>query len=270
MPPAGRTDDHNRGAPRARDEVLRTTFCSSELVRLVGTWVPLPPDEGAMDVAERLSLALGPLDAIALQAANQQVRAGRFATHRTPGTLAARLRDDADRVRGALAHAIAQPPEPFIEVPLPAPAGERAKPASPAEAIGAGYQRRHAALQRQMEQMVGALRDHVRQQLAGASPRLQKLAVLDAALEKVLAAREQAALARLGRLLEQRFRSARKAHERALQDCGMEDDPRAWEQPGGWLHDHAAQWRQALLAERDLRMNPVDGLLAAVVEDTGP
>lgn len=254
--------------PAAPVGALRTTFCSSELVRLLGAWAPLPGDDPAMDFAERLGLGLGPLHAIELHAANQQARSGRFAAHRTPPPLAAKLREDLARVRAALAHAIAQEPEPFFEVPLPGKSGERARPPSPADAIGVGYQRRHAALQRQMEQMAGAVRDHARQALAGASPRLQKLAVLDAALEKVLGQREQAALARIPRLLEQRFRQRRREHEAAVRQAGGEDDPRAWERPGGWVHAWAAEWRQVLLAERDLRLHPVDGLLEAVAEET--
>ena len=247
---------------------MRTTFCSSDLVRLLGAWVPAPPDDAALDFAERLSLKLGPLEAIALQAVNQQGRARPAVARKAPATLAARLREDVERVRQALAHAIAQEPEPFFEVPLPG-GKTRAAPPSPADAIGAGYQRRHLALQRQMEQMVAAVRDHVRQTVAGASPRLQQLAAIDATLEKVLAAREQAALPKIHRLLERRFKLLRQENERACADqADGEDDPARWQQPGGWLHAFAAEWRQVLLAERDLRLHPVTGLVEAVAEET--
>ncbi|MGZ5181525.1 MAG: DUF3348 family protein [Ramlibacter sp.] len=251
------------------EEPLRTTFCSSDLVRLLGAWVPAPPDDAALDFAERLSLKLGPLDAIALQAVNQQGRARRAVPRKTPATLATRLREDVERVRQALAHAIAQEPEPFFEVPLPG-GKTRAAPPSAADAIGAGYQRRHLALQRQMEQMVSAVRDHVRQALAGASPRLQQLAAVDATLEQVLAARDEAALPKIPRLLEQRFRQRRLEHERAAAKAEGDADPARWQQPGGWLHAFAAEWRQALLAERDLRLHPVTGLVEAVAEETNP
>lgn len=239
---------------------MRTTFCSSNLVRLLGEWVPAAPDAPGMDFAERLSLQLNPLDAIALQAVNQHVRGRRAAARATPPALARRLREDLERARGTLAHAIAQEVEPFLEVPLPG-RGKRAELPSPADAAWSGYQHRHAALQRQMDQMVAAVRDHVRQSLAGGSPRLQRLAALDATLEKVLAARDQAALPRIPRLLQRRFEQLRKAHETA------DGDPASWSRPGGWLHAFAQEWRQVLLAERDLRLDPVAGLVEAAATD---
>lgn len=247
---------------------MRTTFCSSNLVRLLGEWVPAAPDASGMDFAERLSLQLNPLDAIALQAVNQQVRARRTAGRATPATLARTLRDDVERVRGTLAHAIAQEVEPFFDVPLSGRSKTRAALPSPAEAAWSGYQHRHATLQRQMDQMVAAVRDHVRQALSTASPRLQQLAALDATLEKVLAAREQAALPRIPRLLQRRFEQLRKDHERAAAQDDAGDDPAHWSRPGGWLHAFAHDWRRVLLAERDLRLDPVAGLVEAVATDT--
>ena len=229
--------------------------------------MPAEPDPSGMDFAERLSLQLNPLDAIALQAANQPLGTGRGAARATPPSLARKLREDIDRVRQALAHAIAQEVEPFFHVPLPGNGRERAKPPSTADAIGAGYQRRHVALQRQMDQVVGVLRDHVRQALSGASPRLQQLAVMDAALQKVLAAREEAALPRSVRVLERRFVQRRREHDQAIAQAGGDDDPKRWHEPGGWLHTFDHEWRQALLAERDLRLDPVAGLLEAVATE---
>lgn len=246
---------------------MRTTFCSSNLVRLLGEWVPAAPDASGMDFAERLSLQLNPLDAIALQAVNQQVRARRTAARATPAALARTLRDDIERVRGTLAHAIAQEVEPFFDVPLSSRSKTRASLPSPAEAAWSGYQHRHAALQRQMDQMVAAVRDHVRQALSTASPRLQQLAALDATLEKVLAAREQAALPRIPRLLQRRFEQLRKDHERATGPDDAGDDPAHWSRPGGWLHAFAQDWRRVLLAERDLRLDPVAGLVEAAATD---
>ncbi|HEY1228455.1 MAG TPA: DUF3348 family protein, partial [Ramlibacter sp.] len=41
-----------------------------------------------------------------------------------------------------------------------------------------------------------------------------------------------------------------------------------WDRPGGWLHAFAHDWRQVLLAERDLRLDPVAGLVEAAATDT--
>ena len=238
-----------------------TPFCSPDLVRLLGGWVAAPAAGTGMDFAERLALRLGPLDAISLQGLHQQLRTGRFPARRTPATLARTLGEDVERVRQALDKAIAQEVEPFFELQLPSRKGEAAPPPSMADAIGTGYQRRHAALQRQMEQMAEALRDHVRSVLSGAAPRLQQLAAMDAVLEKVLAAREQAAWPRTARILEQRWRHWRRTHE-----AQPTEDSASWTAPGGWVHAFAAEWREALRAERDLRLQPVAGLVEAAAE----
>jgi hypothetical protein len=105
------------------------------------------------------------------------------------------------------------------------------------------YRQRHLELQRQMEQMVGALRDHVRQAVSRVSPQLRQLAALDAAMEQVLAPREQATLPTAVTLLKRRFEQLRSAD--------------------GGTDAFAAEWRQALLAEMELRLEPVTGLVEA-------
>jgi hypothetical protein len=237
-----------------------TTFGGSGLVRLLAPWMPSPPAAPAdTDFAERLALRLGPLDAIALRAAHQQAQALRPTAQHAGPALVRALREDVERARQALEAAIAQPIEPFFEVPLPPQRGERGQPPSLVQALGAGYQRRHGALQKQMEPMVAGLREHVRARLGRASAALQRLAVLDAALETVLAPREQAALARIGRVLEQRWR-----HHR---DHAVDDAAPAGTAPP-WIAAFDTEWRDALRAERELRLQPVLGLVEAADEDS--
>lgn len=213
---------------------MRSTFSSSRLVRLLDEHTPVDADASAMDVAERLGLWLNAFDAIGLQAAHQTIRA--IADAQQPVRRAARppaLADDVQRVRGALASAIA-----------------RGLDAHGAQGYAA-YQQRHQELQRQMEQMVATLREHVRQALAAASPRLRQLAVLDAAFEQALAAREQRLLPVAASLLERRFAQMQAA---ADPDTSANDTLAAF----------APEWRQALLAELDLRLEPVHGLVEAL------
>jgi hypothetical protein len=118
--------------------------------------------------------------------------------------------------------------------------------ADAADAPDAGYapyHRRHLELQRQMDQMIGALRGHVRQALSRMSPRLRQLAALDATLEPLLAPREQALLPKAAALLKLRFEQLRLADEGAVA--------------------FARHWQDALLAELDLRLEPVAGLIDA-------
>jgi hypothetical protein len=188
-----------------------------------------------MDFAERLSLWLNAFDAIGLQGAHQAIRAMDAAA---PGARGAGTRpdlaEDFQRVRSLLADVIAR--ESVADF------GD-----DTAGAKGAGYapyHQRHQHLQRQMEQMVAALRDHVRQALSHMSPTLRQLAALDATFEQMLSSREQALLATVPARLQRRFEQLREA------DGGREI-----------FHE---EWGAALLAELDLRLEPVAGLIDAL------
>lgn len=230
-------------------------------MRLLGQWTPVDPSTGAataaMDFAERWSLWLNTFDAIGLQSAHQAIRAGEAAAppaarpRRTPD-----LQADLERVRGTMARAIAQDP---LEL--------EGYGADVAQAGFTPFQQRHHALQRQMEQMVPPLRDHVRQALAQAGPRLRQLATLDASLEQVFARHQQQLLPATVSLLQRRHEELRQAHRHALEEQGLADDPSRWRLSGGWLDTFLQDWRQALLAELDLRLQPVTGMVEAMAQE---
>lgn len=227
-----------------------------------------------MDFAERLSLWVGPVEAITLQAAHHALRQI-TATAPTPpippapaSTLPPRhaapradaLDDDIQRVRAAIAAALSRDPLP------PAVPGathaERAK-----DAAYATYLQRQQALQRQMERLVEPLRDHVRQALAATSAPLRQLAALDAVMAQTLAPRQERLLAAAGALLERRYEQLRQAHRNALQAAALDesdDNPALWREPGGWLHRFEADWRQALRDELGLRLETTLGLVSAL------
>jgi hypothetical protein len=133
-----------------------------------------------------------------------------------------------------------------------------------ADASYAPWRQRHLELQRQMELMIPPLREHLRAALARGPARMRQLAALDAAMEQVLAPREQKLLPRIAERMERRFAQLRAAHLQALQDSGVDDDPAAWRRPGGWLERFAGEWRQLLAAELDLRLQPAMGLVEAL------
>ncbi|MDB5940803.1 MAG: hypothetical protein JWQ13_369 [Ramlibacter sp.] len=201
---------------------------------MLGDWTPADVRAPGMDFAERLSLWLNAFDAIGLQAAHQSIRAIRTAAPARPPDARPRhaqsVDEDFQQVRSTLANAIARDPV----------------ATAAAEAGYSAYRRRHLELQRQMEQMIGPLRDHVRQTLSRVSPRLRQLAALDAVLEQVVAPREQTVLPTAAALLERRFAQLRQGDV------------------AGWLDVFVTDWRQALLAELDLRLEPVAGLIEAL------
>jgi hypothetical protein len=207
-----------------------------------------------MDFAERLSLWLHAFDAIGLQSALQSVRAIDTAAVPSPAARPARgadLAEDLRRVRSVLARAIAQ--------------------SDPADGP---WQQRHLELQRQMEQMVGALRDHVRQALSRASPRLRQLAALDAALDGVFGVREQALLPRVPVLLKQRLQQRQRAEAASAESAPLRPEEGAAQSPEqppplpppatAASDSFTDEWRQVLLAELELRLEPVTGLIEAL------
>lgn len=215
------------------------SFAASRLVRLLEAWTLVAPPADGMDLAERTSLWIDPLAAIRLQSVHQSIRA-------MPATATARRADppalasELQRVRAVLAQAIAQQ--------VPAAEGPPAF---------APYHRRHLELQRAMEVAIAPLRAQARQVLARASLRLRRLAALDEGMEQVLAAREHALLPTVAALLERRFLQLRPA--------AADGGPAAAD--ADWLPAFEADWRQALLGELDLRLEPVKGLLEALAHE---
>jgi hypothetical protein len=238
---------------------LNPAFASTPLVRLLSQWTPAAPPGAGAGLGEQLAQWVSAFDAISLHTAHRAIQALGTAPARRPATSAgaappAALAQDFAQVRSQQARAIAQ------------------APALPNEFTYAPYRRRHLELQRQMGLAVDALRQRVRDALACASPALQQLAALDAAMDKVLAPREQALLPVAVAVLERRFGQLQAAHLKALADArqalpegseATEDDPLLWRRPGAWLHGFEQDWHQALCAELDLRLEPVAGLIEA-------
>jgi hypothetical protein len=219
---------------------LHSDFSSSNLVRLLSNWTPGDGDASRMDFAERLGLWLNAFDAIDLQAACPSVlprvtaAPGAASVART--TRAEGLGADLHKVRAALAGAITRDDQPMAMT-------------TPEVALYSRYQERHLQLQRQMEQMITPLRAQLRTGLSQLAPRLRPLAALDAVFEKVLGPREQALLATVSAMLKRRFEQ--------LQLAGA----------ANWLGTFDREWQQALLAELDLRLEPVRGLVDALHDE---
>ena len=167
------------------------------------------------------------------------------------GALAADEREFA-RVRAALTKAIAEVPDGVAEtrrVPRPV-AGAAVAAETPVDF--ATYRQRYATCQLAMETQIVPLRRRLRSSLADRSAALARLAGLDIVMEQVVGARERALLATVGALLERRF-------DQLCGDAASE----APVQPGPWLERFRQEMRGLLLAELDLRLQPVEGLLEA-------
>lgn len=217
---------------------MRSNFNRSALVRQLAGWQPTPAEVSRQDLAERLGQWLNVADAIALHSAHQAMPSVARARRPAVPAAARAVQAELQRVRATLRQAITAPPgEPGDE------------PADDADASFALHHQRCLEQQRRMEMSVDALRGHVRKTLSQTSPRLAQLAALDAVLDPMLGGREQRLLSTVPAFLKARFDQLRQTH------------------PGGWqpLFEHELQ--QTLLAELDLRLQPVAGMVEALGQE---
>ena len=136
------------------------------------------------------------------------------------------------------------------------------------------YRRFIAAHQRQMEAVIGTLRQQVRGQLSK-QPALQALAALDAQFENILNDREALLLGKVAKLLEKRFVQALKQHlkkQAQAETLASSDEACVTTAPTAltthWLTPLRQELRAALLAELDTRLQPTLGLLEAFHTET--
>ncbi len=234
----------------------RANFSSSTLVRLLaqatGAGTGATVQGARQDVAERLSQWLNAFDAVALHGIHQSVTTAAVAPP-PPGAVDAAQQaatEQFQRTRAALVAAITGQARPTAtgalkdrgatlrRVPAPPPT-----PDEPAVDYSSFF-KRHLELQRDMALKIAPLRAQVRQVLARGLPHLRPLAALDALMEQTLAAREHKLLAQVPVLLEKRFE----------QLC---------EAPGTGPVAFRREWEAIVLAELNLRLQPVVGLMEA-------
>ena len=92
---------------------------------------------------------------------------------------------------------------------------------------------------------------------------MARLASVDAAMEVALSPREHALLAAAPRLLGAHFEQLRQAAENAAEGAAGAELP-AGETSAAWLDVFRKDMQSVLLAELDVRFQPVEGLLAAL------
>lgn len=228
----------------------RTGSSDSALVRLLARLAELDVRESPQGFADRLGQWLRWTDAMPLFTALKDAPAPRAAGD--PARAAATLQATAGagaRLRSALARAIAEEAAAatveFRAPPVPLP-GE-VREATPGFAP---YRRCVLARQSAMATAIAPLRGRLRMALSGRSPACAKLAAVDTVLEQVIGAQEHRLLAGIPRLLEQHFRRLRATHGDGKQEDA--DD---------WAVQFQHELQGVLLAELDLRWQPIEGLL---------
>ena len=247
---------------------LRHPLNRSGLLALLEQWALAENEHAPCDAAAQWSQWLSPIDAIRLNSALSAIERASFPA--VPGVrgrdctaLEALFEKAMSETIGMMVgkSAPSKPPRGRADS---APTGDPA----PAEPVDFGvHGQRYLALQKQMSVRLGALRAQMRERLSGASPALQQLAALDAAMEQVVSAHEQRLWASLPLWLEKRHAQLRKAHAQLPDADGTADARLAVQQPGGWLFTFEQDMRALLLAEMQARLQPHRGLLEAARND---
>lgn len=242
----------------------RTNFHSSKLIRCLADLSLADAVDPGNTFAEKLGLWIHFTDAITLSAVHSDGIAsqpGTGAGTQTTAHTAAVV--EFERIQALLMDSIMKScsfkpakthiklPPPPLELPLDL------------ATVYPPYRRFYEAHQRDMELSIQPLRVNVREALAKASPKLRKLAELDAMFEKILRERESKLLAKVPVLLKKRFEQLFKEHQQKLAGPGQADNPPGWTQAGGWLARFCSDMQMLLLAEAELRLQPVMGLIEA-------
>ena len=209
--------------------VLRPPVRGPTFVRLLARLTEADVAPPGLSLPDRLGQWLDWKHALALAAALDARPAAAAVTTAAPDDLYAEYA----RAREVLAAAI-------DDAPLLAPA-------TPAEPDYAAFRQLCLNRQRATQAAVGRLRGKLRDALA-ASPGMGQLAEVDAAMEVAITPREHALLAKVPELLGQRFDRLRAAGDTSTTR----------------LDSFRRDMRSVLLAELDLRFQPVDALLAAL------
>ncbi len=211
-------------------------------MRQLSSWRPDGVDAPHQDVAERLGQWLHVAEAIKLHAAQAQlVAAAHVGVRRQGDGLQVQLQQELDRLRATLTRSV-----------LTVDPGHQPDP-NDLDTEFALYHQRLNDLQRRMEMGVDALRQHVRQQLAQVNP---ELAALDAVMDPLFSGREQRLLTSLPSFLRARFVALRQQGAQSRKP----DEPDTL----AWLQTFANEFEQLMLAELDLRLLPVVGLIESL------
>jgi len=236
---------------------LRTNFHSSKLIRCLADLAIVDAAEPENAFAEKLGLWIHFTDAITLSAVHSDSIASLpKMQHEVQLPLGAEVGIEFHRIQTSLINSIMKScslnlDKTHIELPMDLAAAY------------APYRRFYDTHQRDMELRIQPLRVNVREALAKVSPRLKKLADLDAALEGILRDRESKLLSKVPVLLKKRFEQLYKTHQQMLIDTQQADNSASWTQAGAWLARFSNDMQMLLLAEMELRLQPAMGLIEA-------
>lgn len=234
----------------------RPVISAPTLIRLLARLTDFEPPESGPTLSDRLSQWLGWTDAIALSSA---LNGSPPAVPSAPRALAPADASACARLRDDFAASFAR--DCSLSTGTAGQIRSLANVAANAEF--ASYRQRYLTQQQSMEHAIGIVRARLRALLATRSPEMARLATIDAVMERALTPRERTLLAAVPGLLERRFERLRDAEHSAI-SAAHAAGARAGVAAGKWLEAFHRDMQSTLLAELDIRLQPVQGLLAAL------
>jgi hypothetical protein len=222
--------------------------------------------ESGQSISDHLSQWLGWTDAIALSTALSAQAPGGAAPARAGAVGASAEQSQSERVRALLTQSITGEGASARRDGRRTPAAAAQAPAD-VEPDFADFRQRYLALQQAMETDIGTLRARLRATLAARTPELARLATVDAVMEQALGARERSLLAGVPALLSAHFERLRAAAAAVADVTQAADESTAPAAPTAnlrWLAGFRKDMQSVLLAELEIRFQPVEGLLAAL------
>ncbi|CAJ0779723.1 hypothetical protein LMG7141_00922 [Ralstonia condita] len=236
----------------------RRALSGPALIRLLARLADTDLSQPGQSLSDRLSQWLSWTDAItlstALNASLPTVAPGAQAAGADAATLCGRVRSALAKAIGATglsdtrSNSGARPPAQSAPVAV--------------DVDFADFRQRYVSMQQTMETEIGSLRGRLRRALAAKAPDLARLAMLDASMEQALAGRERTLLGAIPTLLGQYFERLRAAELQRQADPLA--DSTAPAPSSAWLNAFRNDMQSVLLAELDVRFQPVEGLLAAL------
>lgn len=233
----------------------RTPIPGPAFIRLLASLANAPVESANTPLSARLSEWLDWSRAVALSKALD----GRLPAHDAgPPASATKAQEECERVHATLVETISR-----ITGPVPAPSrkpafSSRIDPLTPVEFTA--FRERYRDLQQTIQAEVGRLRGNLRDILASISVDSARLAEVDAVMEMTLTPREHALLGSVSAVLAEHFERLRDlagASQEALGPMQAAAHP-------PWLARFRSDMRDVLLAELDLRFQPVEGLLSVL------
>ncbi|CAJ0862537.1 hypothetical protein R20233_00968 [Ralstonia sp. LMG 32965] len=235
----------------------RRALSGPALIRILARLTDVDVSASAQPLSDRLSQWLSWTDAITLSSALSAAPPAGAPSTRTVGPDAETI---GSRVRAALTKSIASSCAPETRLGPRAPIQN---PAVPVVVDYADFRQRYVLMQQTMELEIGDLRGRLRRLLAARTPDLARLAVLDASMEQALAGRERSLLGAIPSMLGPYFERLRAAEQQRQAELPAEGQA-TQSASRAWLDAFRKDMQSVLLAELDVRFQPIDGLLAAL------